>query len=432
VTDSSIGDAPAATATRCWTLSGDAGTFDVEITTASRHRVADVLPAISRVVGRPVEGLWADSARLANDLPLTMSALDHGAVLGLGRPARREHPARASSALELHVVGGPDAGRSLPLAQGRHVIGRGSGVPIRLHDPDVSRTHAAVQVGGGAVTVADLGSSNGSRLDGAELDDRPRDWPTGAVLRMGSSAVTLAGPAAPAAPLEGRSDGRRRLRPVPRMSAPLAEVEVRFPRPPAPPPRRRLAWVAVALPAVGGIAMAWLLHTPTFLFFALLSPVVALGTWLSERWSGRRSGRREAAAHALDLEVAEIRLAEAVRSDVRATEAAHPDLAALTTAARRRTSLLWNRTHGDDQALSVRLGSGPGPTRVTRIDGEGPGSARRLPTSPSSSTSAAREDLRSSAPGSAPSAASPRWWPSSAPCTPPGRSSCSCSSPPID
>jgi S-DNA-T family DNA segregation ATPase FtsK/SpoIIIE len=379
VTDSSIGDAPAATATRCWTLSGDAGTFDVEITTASRHRVADVLPAISRVVGRPVEGLWADSARLANDLPLTMSALDHGAVLGLGRPARREHPARASSALELHVVGGPDAGRSLPLAQGRHVIGRGSGVPIRLHDPDVSRTHAAVQVGGGAVTVADLGSSNGSRLDGAELDDRPRDWPTGAVLRMGSSAVTLAGPAAPAAPLEGRSDGRRRLRPVPRMSAPLAEVEVRFPRPPAPPPRRRLAWVAVALPAVGGIAMAWLLHTPTFLFFALLSPVVALGTWLSERWSGRRSGRREAAAHALDLEVAEIRLAEAVRSDVRATEAAHPDLAALTTAARRRTSLLWNRTHGDDQALSVRLGSGPGPTRVTRIDGEG---ARLRETAP--------------------------------------------------
>ena len=46
--------------------------------------------------------------------------------------------------------------------------------------------------------------------------------------------------------------------------------------------------------------MAWLLHTPTFLFFALLSPVVALGTWLSDRWSGRRSGRKDAAAHALD------------------------------------------------------------------------------------------------------------------------------------
>jgi S-DNA-T family DNA segregation ATPase FtsK/SpoIIIE len=371
VTDSSTGDAPGAPATRCWTLSGDLGTLDIEVTAAPRHRLADVLPAIGRVVGRPVEGLWAGSARLADDLPLTSAALDHGAVLGLGRPAPRKHPGGASSALELHVVGGPDAGRSLPLGQGRHVIGRSSDVPIQLHDPDVSRRHAAVHIGGGTVTVADLGSSNGSRLDGATLGDQPRDWSAGAVLRMGASAVTLAGPAAPAATLETGSDGRRRLRPVPRMSAPPAEVEVRFPPSPTPPPRRRLAWVAVALPAVGGVAMAWLLHTPTFLFFALLSPVVALGTWVSERWSGRRSGRREAAVHALEVQAAEIRLAEAVRADVRAAEVAHPDLAVLTAAARRRTSLLWNRTRGDEEALGVRIGTGPGPTRVIRIEGEG-------------------------------------------------------------
>ena len=78
-------------------------------------------------------------------------------------------------------------------------------------------------------------------------------------------------------------------------AAARTEAEIAFPRPPTPPPRRRLAWVAVALPAVGGVLMAVVLHTPTFLFFALLSPVVALGTWLSERWSGRRSRRREQA-----------------------------------------------------------------------------------------------------------------------------------------
>lgn len=149
MTDSSTGDVPGVPATRCWTLSGDVGTLDVEVTAAPRHTVADVLPAISRVTGRPVEGLWAGSARLADDLPLTAAALDHGAVLGLGRPARRGHPGRVPSALELHVVGGPDAGRSLPLAQGHHVVGRSSDVPIRLHDPDVSRRHAAVHVGGG-------------------------------------------------------------------------------------------------------------------------------------------------------------------------------------------------------------------------------------------------------------------------------------------
>jgi S-DNA-T family DNA segregation ATPase FtsK/SpoIIIE len=371
VTDSSTADVRGVPTTRCWTLSGDSGTLDVEVTTAPGHTLAEVLPAISRVFGTPVEGLWAGSSRLADDLPLTSTSLDHGSVLGLGRPARREHAGRGPSALELHVVGGPDAGRSLPIGQGRHVIGRSSGVPIRLHDPDVSRRHAEVHVGGGGVAVTDLGSSNGSRLDDAELGDQPQEWMTGAVLRMGASAVALAGPSAPAAHLDGGTDGRRRLRPLPRMSAPPLEVEVRFPRPPAPPPRRRLAWVAVGLPAVGGVAMAWLLHTPTFLFFALLSPVVALGTWLSERWSGRRSGRRDTAVHELEVQAAQIRLAEAVRVDVRATEAAHPDLAALTTAARRRTALLWSRLPGDAETLSVRLGSGPGATRVIRIDSEG-------------------------------------------------------------
>jgi S-DNA-T family DNA segregation ATPase FtsK/SpoIIIE len=371
VTDSPTGDAHAPRAVRCWTLSGDAGALDVEVTAAPWHRLADVLPALAAVVRGPVEGLWAGSTCLPDDMPLTAAPLDHGAVLGLGRPARGRHPDRASSALELHVVGGPDAGRSLALGKGRHVIGRSSEIQIRLRDPDVSRRHAEITVGGGAVTVADLGSSNGSLLDGAPIGDRSRDWPTGAVLRLGASALTLAGPGAPPLALEEGPDGRRRLRPVPRMTAPSPDVEMQFPRPPAPPPRRRLAWVAVALPAVGGVAMAWLLDTPTFLFFALLSPVVALGTWLSERWSGRRSGRREAAVHALAVQAAQIRLAEAVRSDVRAAEVAHPDLAALTTAARRRTALLWNRTPGDEDALNLRIGSGPGPTRVIRIEGDG-------------------------------------------------------------
>ncbi|WP_324274183.1 FtsK/SpoIIIE domain-containing protein [Blastococcus brunescens] len=125
--------------------------------------------------------------------------------------------------------------------------------------------------------------------------------------------------------------------------------------------------------------MAWLLDAPTFLFFALLSPVVALGTWLSERWSGRRSGRSEAASHALEVDAAEARLGEAVRADVRAAEAAHPDLATLAVAARRRTPLLWSRTRDDAGALGVRIGSGPETTRVVRIDGDG---SRRRESAP--------------------------------------------------
>ncbi|TFV83243.1 FHA domain-containing protein, partial [Blastococcus sp. CT_GayMR16] len=342
VTDASPPDTASPHARRTWTLSTGARSVDVEVSAADRDRLCDVLPSLGAALGRPPAGLWSASTRLPDDLPLSAPQLAHGVVLGVDGPVPGADRRARSSALELRVVGGPDAGRAVPLGQGRHVVGRGSDVNVRLDDPDVSRRHVVVQVGGGSITVADLGSTNGSRLDDDELDEQPRNWATGAILRLGASSVTVTGPGGAAAALEPGPAGRMRLRPTPRMSSPAPEIEIPFPRPPAAPPRRRLAWVAVALPAVGGVLMAWLLHTPTFLFFALLSPIVALGTWLSERFSGRRSGRRDAATHAVEVLAAERALADAVATDVRATETARPDLAALAAAARRRTQLLWS------------------------------------------------------------------------------------------
>lgn len=350
---------------------GDEGAFDVEIDVADSFTLGELLPVLARSLGVPVDGLWEHSVRLPDHLPLTARPLAHGVVLGLGRPAPAAGRSERNSALELHVIGGPDAGRTLPLGQGRHVLGRGSEATMRLRDPDVSRQHVAVDVGSGRIVVSDLRSTNGSRIDGEELDAEIRSWPVGAVLRAGSTAMTVATPVHAGASVAPGSGGRDVLRPTPRHQPPTAEIEITFPRPPAGPPFRRLAWVAVALPAVGGVLMAWLLDAPTFLFFALLSPVVAVGTWLSDRWTGRRSGRREAAVHAGRVLDAETRLAEALRTARRVAETAHPDLAALTTAARRRTGLLWSRTAADADAATVRLGVGPGRTGVVRVDGDG-------------------------------------------------------------
>ena len=50
------------------------------------------------------------------------------------------------------------------------VVGRHSGCDHRLHDPSVSRRHCAFSLRDGRVWVEDLGSLNGTRLNGDPLD----------------------------------------------------------------------------------------------------------------------------------------------------------------------------------------------------------------------------------------------------------------------
>ncbi len=58
---------------------------------------------------------------------------------------------------------------TFPLFDGVHEIGRASSCDIRLDEPSVSRKHARLQIRGGAARVEDLGSSNGTRLNGVDL-----------------------------------------------------------------------------------------------------------------------------------------------------------------------------------------------------------------------------------------------------------------------
>jgi S-DNA-T family DNA segregation ATPase FtsK/SpoIIIE len=356
---------------RCWTLHTAGRELDVEVVAPDDARLAQVLPALAQLLGTPDVQLWTGSSLLDPDVSLAVAELAHGAVLGVGRPGPRTDEADRSSALELHVVGGPDAGRTAALGHGERVIGRGTEAHLVLTDPDVSRRHLLIHVGTGEITVADPGSTNGTFLDGDRVTAEPQPWSTGPVLRLGNTALAITGPSGYPLPTRPGPGGRRIVHPTSRVTSPPSPVEIRSPRPPAPPAHRRLAWFAVGLPIVGGVLLAVLLHTPHFLFFALLGPAAALGTWVSERWSGRRSSRSETARYREELlETARQRTA-AVRADVERCAAAHPSLATLTSAARRRTHVLWSRRGSDPDALTVRLGTGSGQTSVVEIGPDG-------------------------------------------------------------
>ena len=70
--------------------------------------------------------------------------------------------------LVLKVVRGPDTGRVFRVAGRELVVGRGAG-DVRLDDPEVSRHHLAFQKLAGRCLARDLGSTNGSHVDGLKV-----------------------------------------------------------------------------------------------------------------------------------------------------------------------------------------------------------------------------------------------------------------------
>ncbi|MET8576398.1 FHA domain-containing protein [Streptomyces sp. NPDC005012] len=149
-----------------------------------------------------------------------------GAVLSVGGPADLDAHLGAedgigpSAVAELHVVAGPDAGGVHLLHGGMIRVGRSMDAEIPLDDPDVSRLHCAVTVApDGSVTVADLRSTNGTRLDGRPVEGGPVPLPPGALLRVGESTLRLTLPATPASPSPVTPDGEGCLRLSPRPEA---------------------------------------------------------------------------------------------------------------------------------------------------------------------------------------------------------------------
>lgn len=65
------------------------------------------------------------------------------------------------------------AGQRYPLVKGRTIIGRGGDADITVDDSGISRKHVEVLWNGTRAEVRDLGSTNGSQLDGSPVRQAP-------------------------------------------------------------------------------------------------------------------------------------------------------------------------------------------------------------------------------------------------------------------
>jgi DNA-binding winged helix-turn-helix (wHTH) protein len=99
-------------------------------------------------------------------------------------------------------------GGSADLGPGEHLVGRDADVPICLVSGSVSRRHALVRVSAGQATLEDLGSKNGTWLNGERVGT-PRELADGDDVRAGSVRLGVRLRRAPASTETGpgRGDG---------------------------------------------------------------------------------------------------------------------------------------------------------------------------------------------------------------------------------
>jgi pSer/pThr/pTyr-binding forkhead associated (FHA) protein len=92
----------------------------------------------------------------------------------------------------LVVTTGPATGKRIDVT-GELVIGREQ-ADIEITDPEISRRHAVVRAVGDGLEIEDLGSTNGTWVDGKRID-APVALADGAKLRLGESDVSVEIPA---------------------------------------------------------------------------------------------------------------------------------------------------------------------------------------------------------------------------------------------
>lgn len=73
----------------------------------------------------------------------------------------------------LFVIQGADQGKRFELSAGAVGLGRDGSNAVRLHDHEVSRRHAEVRRDGEGFRVVDVGSANGTYLNGQPIDQAP-------------------------------------------------------------------------------------------------------------------------------------------------------------------------------------------------------------------------------------------------------------------
>ncbi len=319
--------------------------------------------------GDAAEGVWVDTVRLDGGALVSTTPIRQGSLLALSEAAARPDKQKlltSGKGWQLHCVGGVDSGTVIELPVGSHELGRQG--KHGLVDGSMSRRHAELQVSESGVTILDLGSSNGTSVDGKKVpmegEGAPLEVPFGAIIAMGDNLFCLRNAAEADAPVVPAPGGTLELTRPPRLRPPASRTRIRLPDEPEKRKARKVPLVGLAAPLILGVVMALVEKAPTYLLFAVASPIMAVGNLVSDRRTNNKEHLETVEAYRKRFDEATRQLETALVAETQLRRTSFPDPPALLAIATGPGRRLWERRRRDSDFLELRVGTADLPSNV--------------------------------------------------------------------
>jgi DNA segregation ATPase FtsK/SpoIIIE, S-DNA-T family len=335
---------------------------------AAGHPVPLTAPVVQQAPAASAPRLFTVGQRVPADVPFADSLIRDGSVVSLGDPSGCRRPEPAGVA-EIRVVGGPAAGMLHRLPFGEADIG--GPVPgdtdIVIADPTVPAAALRVFIDTDGFQVAPF--------DGVQalLDRQPLEaasyWRHGQQIAVGGTFLEIAPYEPPDAALRVAEDGSAlEFNRPPRLLPPGETHKFTRPAPPSKPDRRPVPILMAVVPVILGVAMAYFLRQVYMLAMAAFSPVMLLGSYISDRRHGRKSFTRQLADHRARTARIEQDARIALDHERLRRRFNCPDAATVLSIASGPRRRLWERRRTDPDYLLLRIGTADLPSNVELTD----------------------------------------------------------------
>lgn len=133
----------------------------------------DPAPPSATPAAREPASAWV-TATPASAAPAPSAAMTPASVRGDGDPTRTmvyRRPAEPAASAHLREIRRDGRERTIEVASGIVELGRGHDAGLVIDDPQVSRRHGRLHARRGTLVYTDLGSTNGSRVNGIRVDE---------------------------------------------------------------------------------------------------------------------------------------------------------------------------------------------------------------------------------------------------------------------